>query len=449
MKKEMFCDFLIKYAEIGIKGKNRYLFEDALVARIKHAMTKVDGEFSIRKTPGRIFLRSESEFDFDEAIDALQHVFGIVGICPIVRLDIVDPETLAQKVTDYMREMYGAELCGTGITAQQAVEIMKENGFDADSASDAISDEVYGKLRWQEIYPSIKRNPAETIRFKMMVRRERKGYPKDSMVLNEDIGEALLNAFPGLKVDVHHPEKIVYVEIRDSIYLYSEIIPGPGGMPVGTGGHGMLLLSGGIDSPVAGYMVSKRGVTIDAVYFNAPPYTSERALQKVVDLATIISKYTGPINLHVINFTEIQMAIYEKCPHDELTIIMRRYMMRIAEHLAEECGAQGLITGESIGQVASQTFASLVCTNEVCTLPVIRPLIAFDKQDIVEISQKIGSYETSIQPYEDCCTIFVAKHPVTKPSRTVIRRHEAHLDDVIEDMLKTAYETDTVIRVGE
>jgi thiamine biosynthesis protein ThiI len=259
----------------------------------------------------------------------------------------------------------------------------------------------------------------------------------------------LLQAYPQLKVDVHKPDILLEVEIRDRIYVYSEILPGPGGMPVGTGGKAMLLLSGGIDSPVAGWMIAKRGVTLAAVYFNAPPYTSERALQKVVDLAKIVSEYAGPINLHVINFTDIQLKIYELCPHEELTIIMRRYMMRIAEKLAVDSGALGLVTGESIGQVASQTMASLVATNEVCTLPVYRPVIAFDKQDIVEISERIGTYETSILPYEDCCTIFVAKHPVTKPNVNVIRRHEHNLDEVIGPLLEAAFETDRVIRVGE
>ena len=449
MKKELFKNFLIKYAEIGIKGKNRYLFEDALVARIQSALSYCEGSFKVRKTPGRIFVESESDFDFDETVDALKHVFGIVGICPIITMEVPDPDTLASSVVEYMKENYGAEICGTGVVEEKVIEILKANGIDATKAGDAVSDEAYGKVLWQQAYPSISRDKTGAIPFKMFVRRERKSYPKDSMVLNEDIGEALLNAFPGLKVDVHHPEMIVYVEIRDAVYIYSEIIPGPGGMPVGTGGHGMLLLSGGIDSPVAGYMVSKRGVTIDAVYFHAPPFTSERALQKVVDLATIISKYTGPINLHVINFSDIQMAIYEKCPHDELTIIMKRFMLRIAEHIAEECGAQGLITGESIGQVSSQTMASLICINEVATLPVIRPLIAFDKQDIVDVAEKIGSYETSIQPYEDCCTTFVAKHPVTKPSRKVIQRHEEHLNDVIDELLVKAYESDRIIKVGK
>ena len=218
---------------------------------------------------------------------------------------------------------------------------------------------------------------------------------------------------------------------------------------MGTGGKAMLLLSGGIDSPVAGYMIAKRGVILDAGYFHAPPYTSDRAKQKVVDLARQVSKYTGPIYLHVINFTDIQLYIYEKCPHEELTIIMRRYMMRIAESIAKETECLGLITGESIGQVASQTMASLVATNEVCELPVYRPLIGFDKQEIVEVSEKIGTYETSILPYEDCCTIFVAKHPVTKPNLKVIRRHEQNLDEKIEELVKTALETDEVIIVSE
>ena len=209
----------------------------------------------------------------------------------------------------------------------------------------------------------------------------------------------------------------------------------------------MLLLSGGIDSPVAGYMVAKRGVYIDAVYFHAPPYTSERAKQKVVDLARLVSRYTGPIRLHVINFTDIQMYIYEKCPHDELTIIMRRYMMKIAEDIAKKTECLGLITGESIGQVASQTIQSLAVTNEVCTLPVFRPCIGLDKQEIVEISEKIGTYETSILPFEDCCTIFVAKHPVTKPNLAVIKRHEENLKDCIDEMMQRALDTEELIVV--
>ena len=212
-------------------------------------------------------------------------------------------------------------------------------------------------------------------------------------------------------------------------------------MPVGTNGKAMLLLSGGIDSPVAGYMICKRGVKLDATYFHAPPYTSERAKQKVVDLARQVAKYSGPINLHIVNFTDIQLYIYDKCPHDELTIIMRRYMMKIAEHFAKEAGDLALITGESIGQVASQTVQSLAATNEVCTMPVFRPLIGFDKQEIVDVAEKIDTYETSILPYEDCCTIFVAKHPVTKPNLNAIKRSEQKLSEKIDELVRTAIET--------
>ena len=237
------------------------------------------------------------------------------------------------------------------------------------------------------------------------------------------------------------------VEIRDKIYVYSETLPGPGGMPIGTNGKAMLLLSGGIDSPVAGYMIAKRGVKIEAVYFHAPPYTSERAKQKVVDLAKLVARYSGPIRLHVVNFTDIQLYIYDQCPHEELTIIMRRYMMRIAEHFARKDKCPGLITGESIGQVASQTLQSLAATDEACELPVYRPVIGFDKEEIVQISRKINTFETSIQPFEDCCTIFVAKHPVTKPNLKVIRRSEEKLNEKIDQLMEEALATTEIIEI--
>lgn len=391
----MFKAFLIKYGEIGIKGKNRHLFEDALVRQIKYALKPVDGEFQISKEQGRIYIEALTDYDYDETVESLQHVFGIVGICPVV--------------------------------------LTEEEGFDK-LAADVVS------------YVD-KRYPDKHKTFKVNTRRARKSYPIPSMEVNAALGERILEAFPKMTVDVHNPDILLNIEIRAKIIIYSEVIPGPGGMPVGTNGKGMLLLSGGIDSPVAGYMIAKRGVKIDAVYFHAPPYTSERAKQKVVDLARIVAKYTGPIYLKVVNFTDIQMYIYEKCPHDELTIIMRRYMMRIAEHFARETESLGLITGESIGQVASQTMQSLASTDEVCTMPVYRPLIGFDKQEIVELSKKIGTFETSILPYEDCCTIFVAKHPVTKPSLKVIRRSETHLKEQIEEMVKTAIETTETIIV--
>lgn len=390
-----FKTFLIKYGEIGIKGKNRYLFEEALVKQIRHALKKVDGEFEVRREQGRIYVDCLSEYDFDETVEALQRVFGIVGICPVV--------------------------------------VLEDNGFD-DLAEQAVA---YLKAAY----------PSGDMTFKVDARRARKNYPRSSMEINCDLGEKILDAFPDMRVDVHQPQLLLHVEIREKIYIYSRIIPGAGGMPVGTNGKAMLLLSGGIDSPVAGYMIAKRGVKLDAVYFHAPPYTSERAKQKVIDLAKIVARYSGPINLHVVNFTDIQLYIYDQCPHDELTIIMRRYMMRIAEHFAQETGSLGLITGESIGQVASQTMHSLAATNEVCTMPVYRPLIGFDKQEIVDVSLKIDAYETSILPFEDCCTIFVAKHPVTKPNIKVIRRSETKLEEKIEALMKEAIETTETIWV--
>lgn len=391
----MFTAFLIKYAEIGVKGKNRYLFEDALVKQIKYALKKCDGEFAVRKTDGRIYVDAVSAFDFDETVANLQKVFGISGICPVVYVEDEGFEKLGERVIQYINDVY----------------------------------------------------PDKHKTFKVAARRARKNYPLNSMEINMEMGGIILDAFPEMKVDVHKPDILLNIEIRDKIYIYSEIIPGPGGMPVGTGGKAMLLLSGGIDSPVAGWMIAKRGVKIDAVYFHAPPYTSERAKQKVIDLASKVAAYTGPIYLHVINFTDIQLYIYDKCPHDELTIIMRRYMMRIAEHIAKETECLGLITGESIGQVASQTMQSLVATNEVCELPVYRPLIGFDKMDIVDISEKIDTYETSILPYEDCCTIFVAKHPVTKPNVNIIRKHEQNLGEKIDELVQAALDSDELIIV--
>lgn len=389
MHTAMFTAFLIKYAEIGVKGRNRYVFEDALVQQIKYALKRCEGDFQVHKTQGRIYVEVLSAYDFEETVDNLKTVFGISGICPVVHVEDEGFEQLCGDVIGYMKD----------------------------------------------VYPDLNKT------FKVCARRARKNYPLDSMTINQEMGGVILDAFPQIKVDVHHPDIELNIEIRERIYIYSEIIPGPGGMPIGTAGKAMLLLSGGIDSPVAGYMIAKRGVKIDAVYFHAPPYTSERAKAKVVDLAKLVSRYAGSIYLHTVNFTDIQLYIYDKCPHEELTIIMRRYMMKIAEKIAEETGCLGLITGESIGQVASQTIQSLACTDEVCNMPVYRPLIGFDKQEIVEISERINTYETSILPYEDCCTIFVAKHPVTKPNLKVIKCHERNLEEGIEALVEKALVT--------
>ena len=390
-----FHTFLLKYGEIGIKGKNRYLFEDALVRQVRYALKDVEGTFTVYKSQARIYVDCEGEYDYDDTVEHLKRVFGLVGICPVVRMEDQGFDQLKKDVVAYMDEVY----------------------------------------------------PDKKLSFKVEARRARKSYPKTSMEINCDLGEAILDAFPETHVDVHKPDVMLHVEVRNEIYVYSQIIPGAGGMPVGTNGSAMLLLSGGIDSPVAGYMISKRGVGLEATYFHAPPYTSERAKQKVVDLAKIVARYSGPIKLHVVNFTDIQLYIYDKCPHDELTIIMRRYMMRIAEEFARRDGCLGLVTGESIGQVASQTMQSLAATNDVCTMPVYRPLIGFDKQDIVDVAEKIDTYETSILPFEDCCTIFVAKHPVTKPNIEVIRRSEENLAEKIDELMQTALDTAEIIEV--
>lgn len=275
--------FLIKYAEIGTKGKNRFMFEDALIKQIRFALREVDGSFEVTKESGRIYVTAEGDYDYDDTIEALKRVFGIADICPMVQIDDRDYENLKKHVVEYMDKVY----------------------------------------------------PDKNLTFKVVARRGDKRYPVSSDQINRDMGEAILEAFPQMRVDVHNPDVLLRVEIRQKVNIFSLMIPGPGGMPVGTNGKAMLLLSGGIDSPVAGYMIAKRGVKIDAVYFHAPPYTSDRAKQKVVDLAKLVARYSGPMDLHVVNFTDIQLYIYEKCPHEELTIIMRRYMMRIAQAIAE------------------------------------------------------------------------------------------------------------------
>lgn len=385
----MFKSFLIKYGEIGVKGKNRYMFEDALIRQIQFALKDVEGEFSVSKEQGRIYVDAVSDFDYEETVEALKRVFGIVGICPMVQVDDEGFDKLAEFIVDYMKKVYGDK----------------------------------------------------ELTFKVRARRARKNYPLTSMEIDAEMGGRILEAIPTMKVDVHKPDVLLCIEIRNKISVYSEIIPGCGGMPIGTNGKAMLLLSGGIDSPVAGWMIAKRGVELEATYFHAPPYTSERAKQKVVDLACQVAKYAGPIKLNIVNFTDPQLYIYENAPHEQLTIIMRRYMMKIAEELANKSGCMALITGESLGQVASQTIQSLYTTNEVCTMPVFRPLIGFDKQDIIDISEKIGTYETSILPFEDCCTIFVAKHPVTKPLLHIIQKSEAKLGEKMDELIKTAIDT--------
>ena len=386
--------FLVKYAEIGTKGKNRYVFEEILCKRIRNRI-KTLGEFDVRRDFGRIYVEARSDFDYDTCVDYLTKIFGITGICPV---------TVGEK------ENYS-------FVSQAAIQHMQAAFDDYDFS------------------------------FKVHCRRTDKTFPMNSMEIEAEIGHDLLEKYEseGLHVDVHDPDVMVEVEIRDKVYVYSKVLPGPGGLPVGTNGKAVSLLSGGIDSPVATYMIAKRGVEMHAVYYNSPPYTSQRALEKVQKLGTIVSQYAGPIALHVVNFTEIQLAIYDNCPHDELTIIMKRFMFRMAQDIARLEGADCLITGESIGQVSSQTMQSLGVIEDAVNIPVYRPVIGMDKQEIVDYSERIGTFETSIEPYEDCCTIFVAKHPVTKPKLEVIKRHEKKLEGIIEPLYEKALKEKQIV----
>ena len=393
----MYRAFMLKYGEIGVKGKNRATFEEALRLSTEKALSNVGDGFLVTRPNGRILAEAKGEYDFDEAVNALKKVFGYVSFHPAKVVDDKGLDELYKEVIALFEAEYGKDIKAS---------------------------------------------------FKVKCKRGRKNYPLDSMELAAAVGEKMLEAFPGLFVDVHDPDIYVHVEIREKIYIYSKEFEGAKGLPHGVSGKTMLLLSGGIDSPVAGFRMARRGVSLEAVYFHAPPYTSERAKNKVIKLGELISAYTGPFRLHIVNFTDIQLKILDKCPRDELTIIMRRYMMKIAEILANETGCLSLTTGESIGQVASQTMQSLNCTNAVVSLPVFRPLITYDKQEIMDEAERIGTYETSVLPYEDCCTIFVAKHPVTKPRLSVIEKSEESLFGEIEPLLDEALRTEEVVSIG-
>lgn len=368
---------LIRYGEIHLKGQNRPFFEKALHKNIKNSLRSFP-DVKVIRAQGRYYV--ENYEDEASIIDALTRVFGIVSISPAYKL-----------------------------------------GKDFDLLGAAVEQMTAAYLA---------QRPGDTIvSFKVESRRADKTYPLNSMDISKKLGSRLLSAYPDrLKVDVHDPDLRVNVEIREHAYIYHQVIKGAGGMPVGTNGKAALLLSGGIDSPVAGYMIAKRGVSLTAIHYHSFPYTSDRSKQKVIDLARHLTRYSGPFRLHIVPFTEIQQELYEKCPDSQLTVLMRRFMMKIAEQIAIKEGAKALITGESIGQVASQTIEALGVTNDAVSLPVFRPLIGLDKVEIMDIAQEIGSYETSILPYEDCCTIFTPKHPVTHPKLERIKASEKLVD---------------------
>ena len=369
---------IIRYSEIHLKGNNRDFFESALVNNIKSVLKDYKYEFS--RSNARYVVRNFDEIYLDEIIDAIKNVFGVHSLSVAEEVD-----------TDY------AEI------SKAALEFAPQNGT-----------------------------------FKVNTNRADKRFPMPSMKVSAEVGGDILQRYPELTVDLFNPEHVVNIDIRENgkTFVYSEIIKAVNGMPVGTGGKGIVMLSGGIDSPVAAYMMAKRGMSLRAVHFHSFPYTSMQAKQKVLDLAKIVKKYTLRMTVDVVSFTEIQTAIHEKCPEEYMITIMRRFMMRIAERIAKNHGAGAVITGESLGQVASQTLESITSTNSVATIPVFRPLIGFDKDEIIEISQKIGAFETSILPYEDCCTIFLPKRPVTKPRLAQVEKVERALD--VETLVENA-----------
>ena len=365
---------LVRYTEIHLKGLNRPFFEKKLISNMKGALKEIPSK--ILHEQGRIYVRSIPEDQFEAALDRLTRVFGIHSISPAY---VVDKEW--DNVVNTCTELMAQEI------------------------------ERRGKAS-----------------FKVFARRSDKHYFMNSDGINREMGHLMLERFPELHVDIHNPEISLCIEIRDSAYVYCREIPCANGMPVGSAGKATLLISGGIDSPVAGYMMAKRGLVLSAVHFYSYPYTSERARDKVVELTKLLSRYAGPIRLFLVPFTDIQMKIYDDCPEKETTVLMRRLMMKIAERIAVSEEARALITGEVLGQVASQTLESLCVTDDAVSMPVFRPLIGFDKDEIMDLARKIGTYETSILPYEDCCTVFVPKHPVTKPEVAALRASEAEVD---------------------
>ncbi|MDD4690893.1 tRNA uracil 4-sulfurtransferase ThiI [Eubacterium aggregans] len=382
---------LVRYGEISLKGLNRNYFIDLLVKNIRNTLRYLDSVV-VKKVQGRIIIDVD-DGQFQDALESVQKVFGIVSISPAVVVESV-LETIETAVEEEAR--------------------------------------------------------ARTFKtFRVTAKRSDKRFPMKSPDIGRHMGAVILKTLDGtgISVDMTNPDMNLWVEVREETYIYSQFIPCGGGLPVGCSGKSALLLSGGIDSPVAGYMMAKRGIQPICVYFHSFPFTSDRAKEKVIDLGRIVAKYVGRMDVYVVPFTEIQTKIVEVCPERQTTIIIRRYMMRIAQEIARKNGAKSLITGESLGQVASQTQEGLGATNAVVDMPVLRPLIGMDKQEIVEIAQRIGTFETSILPYEDCCTIFVPKHPETKPKREMIEKSEIEMEKIAGPMIEKAIADAEIVRV--
>ncbi|WMI81378.1 tRNA uracil 4-sulfurtransferase ThiI [Anaerotignum sp. MB30-C6] len=380
---------IVKYGEIAMRGNNRYIFINRLISAIRRNIDPL-GSYYVVRDPGRLIVEDRGgELDYDLLIPRIEPIFGLVAVCPGVRLGDMSFETILEESYQHMKELYGDE----------------------------------------------------EITFKVNTRRANQGFTMPSMEVNAEVGGYLLERLPNLKVDVRKPDVVLNIEIRNSVYLHSKVVKTYGGLPYGSSGKGVSLLSGGIDSPVATWMMAKRGVEVEGVYFHSPPYTSEWAKEKVIDLAKRIADFTGEFRLYVVPFTELQLYLLDNVAHDKLTIHLKRAMMRAGEMIAKKDDAMALITGESVGQVASQTMQGIYAINAVCEMPVLRPLAGMDKQEIVNLAQRIGTFEISARPYEDCCTVFVAKHPVTKPRLSFIEKSErrlTELDRLLEESVQNA-----------
>ncbi|SHF18358.1 thiamine biosynthesis protein ThiI [Tissierella praeacuta DSM 18095] len=381
----------VSLGEIALKGLNRKYFEDQLIKHMRRAIKDLGFE-KIYKEQGKIYIEAE-ETKFSQMINRLRKVFGLVYISPCIRV-----------------------------------------GKDVEVIEKAVLKMVKCKIEKDKIKT-----------FKIDTNRADKNFPIKSPDFSRQMGGVVLKTFNELSVDVHNPDTLIYIDIKQNVYIYADKIKGYGGMPIGTNGKGLLLLSGGIDSPVAGFLMAKRGVEISAVHYHSYPFTSERAEEKVKDLASILSRYTGKITMYSVNLLNIQKEINAKCPEKEMTILSRRFMMRIAEGIAEKQKLNALITGESLGQVASQTIEGISVTNAAVKLPVFRPLIGLDKIDIIEIAKDIETFETSTLPFEDCCTVFLPKHPVTKPKIEDIEKSEEALD--INYLIDKAIESMTITTI--
>ncbi len=384
---------LVKYGEIAMRGKNRYLVENRLIRIIIKNLEDL-GKYRVYKEQGRLLVKSETgNFDYDTVIPKVVNILGVTAVCPGIEIMRKDIDIIRNSALEYMKNQFGEK----------------------------------------------------NITFKVETKRSDKKFPMDSREISADIGGFVLNGMDSLTVDVHNPDVTLMIEIRNSVYIYSRLIKGFGGLPIGASGKATVLMSGGIDSPVAAFLTAKRGVEIEAVYFDSPPHTSERARQKVIDLAAKLSMYTGKFNLYIVPFTEVQLYLYNNVPPEKITVFLKRAMLKSAEKIALENGSMALVMGDSIGQVASQTMQAINAINSAAKeLTVLRPLCGFDKQEIVDLAKKIDTFDISIRPYEDCCTVFVPKHPETKPKKSIIEKIESRLDE-LEFLIDKACENKKVV----